>query len=476
MDAQDRYQSPLVTRNASEAMSRLFSPRRRVLTWRRLWIALAEAQRELGLDISAAQVRALHRAVNRIDFAAAGRYEKRFRHDVMAHLHAFGDAAPVAKPILHLGATSAFVVDNADLILMREALERVADWLAAVVSQLGDFAQRHRSVAVLGWTHYQPAQLTTLGKRATLWCWDFARDLEEIETRIGRLRFRGVRGATGTQASFLALFDGSSTRVRRLEKLVAHKMGFNRCEPVTGQTYSRKVDAQCVGALAGIAQSVHKLANDVRLSCNLGELAEPFEKRQVGSSAMPHKRNPMRMERATGLARWVMSVTASTQMTAAEQWFERTLDDSANKRLSIPEAFLATDGMLRLVHNVCSSLVVYPRVIQRRVREHLPFLSTERLLMAAVIAGYDRQRMHERLRRLARKAADAINSGGQPDVLIDLLGRDRIFGTLDVEGLLVPDDHVGLAPRQVDRFIREIVQPIRRRYRKAVTPDAMLHV
>lgn len=476
MDRYDLYESPLVARNATDTMSRIFGARRRVKTWRRLWIALAEAERELGLDISAAQIAAMRKAAERIDFASAARYEKKLRHDVMAHVHAFGDAAPAARPIIHLGATSAFVVDNADLIIMREALERIAQWLAAIIHQLGKFATKHRGLPVLGWTHYQPAQLTTVGKRAALWCWDFAQDLEDVETRIARLRFRGVKGATGTQASFLALFDGSGAKVKRLERLVAKAFDFARSEPVTGQTYSRKVDAMCAVSLAGVAQSVHKLANDVRLSCNLGEIEEPFETKQIGSSAMPHKRNPMRMERATGLARLVLSLSTSPQMTAAEQWFERTLDDSANKRVSIPEMFLATDGMLRLVYNVCGGLVVYPKVIGRRVAENLPFLATERLMMDAVKSGQDRQDMHERLRLMARDAADKIKNGADGNPLVDMLKRDVVFAEMDVAAALVPTDHVGRAPQQVDEFVSSVVEPIRRRYRKHLRPDAALHV
>lgn len=476
MDQYELYESPLVTRNATREMSRLFGPRNRVLTWRRLWVALAQAQHELGLGVTMAQVRALKKGMDRIDFKLAARYEKKLRHDVMAHVHAFGDVAGVAKPIIHLGATSAFVVDNADLIIMRDALEQIAHWLAAVIHELGKFARKHRSLPTLGWTHYQPAQLTTVGKRATLWCWDFAQDLQEIETRIDRLRFRGVRGATGTQASFLALFDGVESKVQRLERLVARRFDFSQCEPVTGQTYSRKVDAACAATLAGVAQSVHKMANDIRLLCNLGEIEEPFEKKQIGSSAMPHKRNPMRMERATGLARLVLSLATSPQMTACEQWFERTLDDSANKRVSIPELFLATDGMLRLVHNVCGGLVVYPQVIRRRVDENLPFLATEQLMLTAAGAGHDRQKMHERLRRLARKAADDLKNGADRNPLVDMLRRDAVFGNLDIESALDPSAHIGLAPQQVDAFIKDVVEPVRRRYRKWLRPDAALNV
>jgi adenylosuccinate lyase len=476
MSPHDRFESPLVARNASEAMSRLFGARHRIETWRRLWIALAEGQRKLGLPIKAAQITHLKRKLGRIDFSAAARHEARLRHDVMAHLHAFGDLAPDARGILHLGATSAFVVDNADLIIMRDALRMIAHWLASMIDALGGFAKKHRRLPALGFTHYQPAQLTTVGKRATLWCWDFVRDLEEIETRLERLRFRGVRGATGTQASFLALFDGDHAKVDRLERLVADTFAFRQCEPVTGQTYSRKVDAQVAGALAGIAASVHKFANDIRLLCNLKEIEEPFETRQVGSSAMPYKRNPMRMERATGLARFVLSLASSPQMTAAEQWFERTLDDSSNKRLSIPELFLATDGMLRLVHNVASGLVVYPKVIAARIEAELPFIATENILMAATKSGGDRQDLHERIRRHAHAAAARIKLEGKPNCLIERLRADDAFAAVDFDGVLAPQDYIGRAPEQVDAFVRDFVTPIRRKYAKTLRKDSQLRV
>jgi adenylosuccinate lyase len=457
-------------------MSRLFSPAHRVRLWRRLWLALAQAQQKVGLEITATQIAQLRRAVDDVNFAAAARYEKQTRHDVMAHLRAFADQAPAARPILHLGATSAYVVDNADLIIMRDALKSIAEWLAAVIHQLGRFAKTHRSRPTLGFTHYQPAQLTTVGKRAATWCWDFVRDLEEIETRLDRLRFRGVKGATGTQASFLALFDGNQTKVRRLEKMVAAAFGFKQCEPVTGQTYPRKVDAQVVWALAGVAASVHKFANDVRLLSNLKEIEEPFETGQVGSSAMAYKRNPMRMERATGLARFVLSLATSPPMTAAEQWFERTLDDSANRRLSIPECFLACDGMLRIVHNVASGLVVYPRVIEQRIKTELPFIATENILMAASRGGGDRQDLHERIRRYSYETAVDIKRDGQPNRLIERLRADDAFAGVNFDKVLNPRGYVGRAPEQVDEFLREFVTPIRRRYPQARRRDSTLLV
>lgn len=475
-DPHEFYQSPLVARNASAEMSRLFGARHRVRVWRRIWIALADAQRQLGLPVSAAQVRALKRGVERIDFAAAGRYEARFRHDLMAHLHAFGDAAPAARGILHLGATSADVVDNADLIIMREGLQLVARWLAACVDRLAKFATQHRNLPTLGFTHYQPAQLTTVGKRAATWCWDLVRDLEEVETLIGRMRFRGVKGATGTQASFLALLGGSRAKVDRLERMVAKAFGFNQVEPVTGQTYPRKVDAQVAAALAGVAQSVHKFANDMRLLANLKEIEEPFESSQVGSSAMAYKRNPMRMERATGLARLVLSLATSPAMTAAEQWFERTLDDSANKRVSIPELFLATDGMLRLVYDVAGKMVVYPKVIAARVAAELPFIATENILMAAAKAGWDRQDAHERIRQHSHAAAAEVKEHGRSNDLLERLRKDEAFATLDFKRVLDAKAFTGRAAEQVDAFVREFVAPIRRRYRGRLTMDSKLQV
>ncbi len=476
MPAHDVYESPLVARNASPAMCALFSARRRIAVWRQLWLELARAQRRAGLDISAAQITALERTIDDVDFAAAAAHEKRLRHDVMAHLHAWGDLAPKAKGILHLGATSAYIVDNADLVLMRDALRLIAGWLANTIDALGSFARRHRALPALGFTHFQPAQPTTVGKRAALWCWDFVRDLEEVEQRIASLRFRGVKGTTGTQASFLELFQGKAAKVDRVEREVARAFGFDAVEPVTGQTYSRKVDAQVVCTLAQVAVSVHKFANDIRILAGLKEIEEPFEEDQVGSSAMPYKRNPMRCERATGLARFVISLTSSPLQTAAEQWFERTLDDSANKRLSVPEAFLATDGMLRLVTNVARGLVVYPKVIAARLRAELPFMATENIMMAAAAGGGDRQDLHERIRRHAHAAGRRVKSDGADNDLLDRLKADEAFAGVDFGDVLNPARYVGLAPQQVDAFVRDYVTPVRRRYRKALGTEAGLSV
>lgn len=476
MPEQDLYDSPLVTRYASRGMAELFGERTRILTWRRIWLALARAQHAAGLPVTTKQIEQLERTIHEIDFAAAGKHEKRLRHDVMAHLHTWGEIAPEARGILHLGATSADIVDNADLIIMRDALHLVAGWLAAVVDALGSFAGKHRDLPTLGFTHYQPAQVTTVGKRATLWCWDFLRDLNEVELRIKDLRFRGIKGATGTQASFLELCGGDADKVLRLERDVAGHFGFSEIEPVTGQTYSRKVDAQAVSALAGVAASVHKFSNDIRLLQNLKEIEEPFEEEQVGSSAMAYKRNPMRCERATGLARLLLSLAGSPYQTAAEQWLERTLDDSSNKRLAVPESFLAADAMLRIVANVVRGLVVYPKVIESRLRAELPFMATENILMAAVEAGGDRQDIHERIRRHSHDAARRVKMEGADNDLIERMRSDGAFGGIDFGDVMNPVRFVGLAPSQVDSFLKEFVMPIRRQYKDHLDRRAELHV
>lgn len=470
------YQSPLVARYASTAMAELWGARHRIVTWRRLWLALAKAQRRAGLKITETQIKQLERTLETIDFAAAARHEKRLRHDVMAHLHAWGEIAPKAIGILHLGATSAFVVDNADLMIQRDALRLIAAWLANVIDALAGFAKKYRAMPTLGFTHFQPAQVTTVGKRAALWCYDFVRDLEEIEQRLDGLRFRGVKGTTGTQASFLDLMNGSDAKVLKLEKDVARALDFEQIEPITGQTYSRKVDARIVCGLGSIATSVHKFANDVRLLAHLKEMEEPFEKKQVGSSAMAYKRNPMRCERATGLARFVLSLVQSPLQTAAEQWFERTLDDSANKRLTMPEAFLATDGMLKLVTNVARGLVVYPKVIRAHLDAELPFMATESILMAAASAGGDRQKLHERIRQHAQAASARVKQDGLDNDLLDRLRADPAFAKVNIRKATDPKLFVGRAPKQVDEFIRAYVTPIRRRYRTELCLDAELSV
>ena len=439
-------------------------------------MALALAQKELGLDISQQQIEQMSEHLDDIDFDQAGEYERKFRHDVMAHVHAFGDAAPLARPIIHLGATSQDIVDNTDLIIMREALELIRNALVNVIDALADFADEHRELPCLGFTHYQPAQLVTVGKRATLWCGDFIRDLREIEHRIETLEFRGIKGTTGTQASFLALFEGDHDRTRRLEQMVAESFGFQKIAPVTGQTYSRKVDAMVAQTLAGIGSSVHKFCNDIRLLANLKEIEEPFEKSQIGSSAMAYKRNPMRCERATGLARFLMDVSVSPLHTAAEQWFERTLDDSANKRLAVPEAFLAADAVLQIVLNVAKGMVVYPATINAHIQTELPFMATENILMAAVVAGGDRQDLHERIRHHSQEAARQVKQFGRPNDLIDRLKNDQAFDRVDVDAELDPMAFIGRSAQQVEEFLAEHVEPIRAEYENVLGLDSDLKV
>ncbi|MCF7958881.1 MAG: adenylosuccinate lyase, partial [Phycisphaerae bacterium] len=381
------YENPLISRYASGEMLEVFSPQFKFSTWRKLWLALAECESQLGLPIKKKQLDQMKAHLTDIDFKKAAKYEKKFRHDVMAHVHTFGDAAPDAAPIIHLGATSAFVGDNTDLVQLRAGLELVRARLYKVIDLLGTFARKFKKMPTLGYTHFQPAQLTTVGKRATLWCYDFVTDLYEIQHRIDTICFRSTKGTTGTQASFLELFDGDHKKVKRLEKMVAAKMGFKDISPVSGQTYNRKIDANVLGTLSGIAQSAHKICNDIRLLANLKQMEEPFEKSQIGSSAMAYKRNPMRCERITSLSRYVITLASSPAMTAAEQWFERTLDDSANKRLAVPEAFLAIDAILGILANVTDGLVVYPKVAKAAIDAELPFMATENIMMAAVQAG-----------------------------------------------------------------------------------------
>jgi adenylosuccinate lyase len=470
------YDNPLLGRYASPQMSELWGPQRKFTTWRRLWIALAEAQAELGLSISREQIAALKAHVEDIDLARAAELEKRLRHDVMAHVHLYGEQCPLARPIIHLGATSAYVTDNTDLILMRESLVIVRNRLAGVIDALGHFAQRYRDLACLGFTHFQPAQITTVGKRATLWCYDLVLDLAEVEYRLDTLRCRGVKGTTGTQASFLALFQGNHGKVVELDQLVAQKCGFANSYPVTGQTYTRKVDAQVVDCLAGIAQSCHKFGTDLRLLAGRKELEEPFEPEQVGSSAMAYKRNPMRAERMCGIARFVMSLPTSAAQTAATQWLERTLDDSANRRLSIPQAFLGIDATLRIYSNIVPGLVVYPEVIRRHVDEELPFMATENILMAAVAAGGDRQDVHERIRQHSLAAAAGVKELGRPNDLFARLRGDPMFAKLDLQSILDPQAFVGRAPHQVDEFIRSVISPIRERWPQSLGRAAELEV
>lgn len=460
----DRYDNPLISRYASVEMATLFGDARRFGLWRRLWVVLAEAERELGMNISQEQIDELKTHVDDIDFHAAAAYERKLRHDVMAHVHAYGDVCPTARGIIHLGATSCYITDNADLILMREALQLVARRLATVIDQLGRFAEQHRGLACLGFTHLQPAQPTTVGKRACLWAYDLALDLAEVEHRISSLRARSIKGTTGTQASFLALFHGDHAKVRQLEQLVAKKLGFDESYAVTGQTYSRKVDSQILDVLSGLAQSAHKMTTDLRLLASRKEMEEPFEADQIGSSAMAYKRNPMRSERVCGLARYLMSLQASAAATAAVQWMERTLDDSANRRLTLPQGFLAADAILILLQNITAGLVVYPQVIAKNLTEELPFMATENILMAAVEAGGDRQELHEQIRRHSQAAAQRVKQEGQANDLLDRLKRDPAFAAVDVAAALKPQHFVGRAPEQVGEFLAEVIEPIRQRY------------
>ncbi len=469
------YRHPLTERYASSHMQRLFSPGHRFGIWRRLWLALAETQRELGLDIPTAALEEMRAHLDDLDLDRAAEYERRFRHDVMAHVHLFADAAPAAQGIIHLGATSAFVGDNTDLIIQREALQLVASRVARTVVVLAEFAKQHRALPTLGFTHFQPAQPTTVGKRATLWIQDLLLDLEEIGHRIDHLRFRGAKGTTGTQASFLQLFGGDGAKVDELDRRLAEKMGFERRFRVTGQTYARKVDAQVLATLSGVAQSAAKLGNDLRLLAHLREVEEPFEKEQIGSSAMPYKRNPMRAERMGALARHVIALSVDPAYTAATQWLERTLDDSANRRLSVPDAFLTTDGMLVLAENVSDGLVVHPAMIQRRLAGELPFMATETLLMAAVQKGGDRQALHEQIRVHSHAAADRLKAGATDNDLVARIADDPAFGLSqsDIETLVDPARFVGRAPEQVDDFLATAVQPALERWATALGSDAL---
>jgi adenylosuccinate lyase len=478
------YDNPLVTRYASREMARLWGPQRKFSTWRRLWVALAEAEHELGLladDGRTPRIRPEHLAALRahtddIDFAKAGEYERRFRHDVMAHIHAYGEAAPAARDVIHLGATSCYVTDNTDLILMREGLGLLRDKLVGGIDALARFAQRHRNVETLGFTHFQPAQMTTVGKRACLWCYDFVLDLHEIEHRLATLRFRGAKGTTGTQASFLALFRGDHEKVRQLDRLVATKMGFDEVYPVTGQTYSRKVDSQVIDVLSGLGQSAHKFGTDLRLLSHRQEVEEPFEKEQVGSSAMPYKRNPMRAERMCGLARFVTSLTVSAAQTAATQWLERTLDDSVNRRLTLPQGFLAADGVLRLLLNVANGLVVNAEVIARNVRQTKPYMVTENVLMAATAAGGDRQELHEAIRRHSHAATARLKAGAADNDLLERLKGDPAFSAVDFARVEMEGCSSGRAAEQVDEFIVQEIAPVRERYRHLLGQSATLDV
>ena len=457
----NEYQNPLVNRYASKEMSYIFSDDFKFSTWRKLWIALAEAQMELGLPISEEQIDEMKAHVNDINYEDAIKKEKETRHDVMSHVYAFGVQCPTAKPIIHLGATSAYVGDNTDIIQMNEGLEQVRRKMINVVNNLTQFALKYRNTPTLGFTHFQPAQLTTVGKRACLWIQDLAMDLEELKFVTANLKLLGVKGTTGTQASFMSLFENDHEKIKDLEYKVANKMGFEKCYAVSGQTYSRKVDSQVLNALSQIAETCHKFSNDMRLLQHLKEIEEPFEKNQIGSSAMAYKRNPMRCERIAALSRYVMIDALNPAFTAATQWFERTLDDSANKRIAIPQAFLAVDSILNLMMNVTGGLVVYEKMIHRRIMQELPFMATENILMEAVMAGGDRQELHEKIRVYSMEAAKRVKEEGLDNNLIDLIENDRDFKMTpeEMRAIMDPKNFIGRSPEQVLEFLEENIYP-----------------
>ena len=458
----DRYQSPLSERYASREMQYIFSPEKKFRTWRKLWIALAETEKELGLPITQEQIDELKAHKDDINFDVAKEREKLVRHDVMSHVYAYGLQCPNAKGIIHLGATSCYVGDNTDIILMTEALKLVRKKLVNVMAELASFAEKYKDQPTLAFTHFQPAQPTTVGKRATLWLMELKLDLDDLDYVISSMKMLGSKGTTGTQASFLELFDGDHEKCRKADQMIAEKMGFTGCFPVSGQTYSRKVDSRVLSVLAGIAQSAHKFSNDIRLLQHLKEVEEPFEKNQIGSSAMPYKRNPMRCERICSLARYVIVDAGNPAVTSATQWFERTLDDSANKRLSIPEGFLAVDGILDLYLNVVDGLVVYPKVIEKRLMSELPFMATENIMMDAVKAGGDRQELHERIRELSMEAGRNVKAEGRDNNLLELIAADPSFNlTLEeLKKTMDPKKYVGRAPQQVEEFLDEVIRPV----------------
>ncbi|MDD4368002.1 MAG: adenylosuccinate lyase [Oscillospiraceae bacterium] len=458
----DRYESPLNGRYASDAMQKIFSPDRKFRTWRKLWVALAVSEQELGLAITDEQLAELKAHIDDINYDRAEAWEKTVRHDVMAHVHAYGEQCPQAKGIIHLGATSCYVGDNTDLILMRDALDLIRQRLLQTLRPLARFCRTYKDLPTLGFTHFQPAQPVTVGKRATLWLQDLISDLEDLDYVRRSLCLLGCKGTTGTQASFMDLFEGDEARCRRLDQMIAEKMGFTQVYAVSGQTYSRKVDSRVLNVLAGIAQSAHKFSNDLRLLQHLKEIEEPFEKQQIGSSAMAYKRNPMRSERMASLSRYIMTLAMNPAATAAEQWFERTLDDSANKRLSVPEAFLATDAVLVLYTNVIEGLVVYPEVIRRHLLAELPFMATENILMEAVKRGGDRQELHERIRQHAMDAGRQVKELGRDNDMLQRVKADPAFGLqgVDLDSLLDPQLYVGRAPGQVSAYLDEVVDPL----------------
>ena len=466
----DIYENPLITRYASKEMAHIFSDDVKFRTWRKLWIALAEAEHEMGLPISKEQVDELKAHADDINYEVAEKREREVRHDVMSHVYAFGVQCPKAKGIIHLGATSCYVGDNADLIVMDMALGAIEKKLVNVIGKLAAFAKEYKAMPTLGFTHYQPAQLTTVGKRATLWMQDLTMDLDELKFVRSTLKLRGVKGTTGTQASFLTLFEGDSEKVRELEKRVADKLGYRAAFAVTGQTYPRKFDIRVVNLLADICTSAYKFSNDIRLLQNLKEIEEPFESKQIGSSAMAYKRNPMRSERMSSLARFVISQASSPMITASTQWFERTLDDSANKRLVIPQSFLAADAVLNIYMNVADGLVVYPKVIEKRIMSELPFMATETILMEAVKRGGDRQELHERIREYSQEAARHVKAEGLENNLLDMIEADNAFhmSAEEIEAMMSPKNFIGRAEEQTEEFLRDVIQPILEEYKEAL--------
>lgn len=472
------YSNPLAERYSSKEMLENFSPNKKFSTWRKLWLALAESEKELGLNITAEQIEEMKANIYNIDYDLAAKKEAEFRHDVMAHVHTFGTQAPKAMPIIHLGATSAYVGDNTDLIQIKDGLEIIKTKLVNVIAEMAKFAMEYKDLPILGFTHFQAAQLTTVGKRATLWMQSLLLDLEELEFRQRTLRFRGVKGTTGTQASFKELFDGDFEKVKALDEKITEKMGFDKRLMVTGQTYDRKIDSEVMNLLANIAQSAHKFTNDLRLLQHLKELEEPFEKSQIGSSAMAYKRNPMRSERISSLAKFVIALQQSTAMTASTQWFERTLDDSANKRLSLPQAFLAVDAILIIWKNVMDGIVVYPKMIEKHIMAELPFMSTEYIIMECVKNGGDRQGLHERIRVHSMEAGKAVKVEGKDNDLIDRIINDKYFN-LDKERLLeilAPKNFIGFAPEQTEEFVNLEVKPILEKYKDRLGLQAVLRV
>ena len=474
----DRYVSPLSERYASKEMQYVFSPDKKFRTWRKLWIALAETEMELGLPITQEQIDELKAHQDDINYDVAKAREKEVRHDVMSHVYAYGCQCPKAKGIIHLGATSCYVGDNTDIIVMTEALKLVHKKLVNVLNELAAFADKYKDLPTLAFTHFQPAQPTTVGKRATLWMQEFCLDLEDLEHVISTMKLLGSKGTTGTQASFKELFEGDEEKINKIDPMIAEKMGFRECYPVSGQTYSRKVDTRVLNVLAGIAASAHKMSNDIRLLQHLKEVEEPFEKSQIGSSAMAYKRNPMRSERIASLSRYVIVDALNPAITSATQWFERTLDDSANKRLSIPEGFLAIDGILDLCLNVVDGLVVYPKVIYKHMMAELPFMATENIMMDAVKAGGDRQELHERIRELSMEAGKNVKVNGEENNLLELIAADPAFGLSleDLKKTMEPSRYVGRAPEQVDAFLGQVVKPILEKYSDILGEKAEINV